>query len=205
MDMEIPALYSVFKGGEVKAAPVRFDGLKIVFESEPVKPAYTAEEHSERRPIIVIDVKGLEKRDLDNKLLKKIEFRGSDAWYLTHIYDVDDVFDCFMGNIVKLLIPYHTTKNDAVLKEVHEISDNCIPVIFVMKGTAVVRKGRSGDFMKLLREIDRVGFQYIMMIDTDRSLSEDDWVIVNNSYSNVIRLVGETATLPERQDRTITS
>jgi len=196
--MEIPALYSVFKGGEVRAAPVRFEELKIIFESEPAKPSYSAEGHNERRPIIVIDVKGLEKRDLDNKLLMKAEFRGSDTWFLTHVYDVDDVFDSFMGNISKLLIPLHTTKNDAVLKDVHDISDNCIPVIFIMKGNAVLRKGRSGDFMKLLREIDRIGFKNMVVFDTDRSLSESDWMVIGNNYGNVIPLIGDFAIMRDQ-------
>jgi len=199
--MEIPALYSVFKGGEVRAAPVRFDGMKMFFDSEPVKPSYSAEEHNERRPIIIIDVKGLEKKDLDNKLLMKAEFRGSDVWFLTHVYDIDDVFDSFMGNIARLLIPFHTTKNDAVLKDVHDISDNCTPVIFITKGLAVLRKGRSGDFMKLLREIDRIGFRDMAVFDTDGSLMESDWVVIDNSYRNVIRMAGGSAILPDIPDR----
>ena len=189
MLMEIPALYSVFKNGEVRTAPAVIAGTNISFASEPAKPEYSADELDERRPLAVVDVKGLEKRNIDDKLLKNLGFRGSDVWFLSHIYNIDDIFDCFMGNIVKTLMPYHTTKNNSVLKEAFEVSENCIPVIFVTNGTAVCRRGRLEEIGTHIREAEKIGFHEIIVFDTDSSMKRDDWTSINDRFPNIIPFV----------------
>ena len=184
--MEIPAIYSVLKRGEIKAAPVSIKGTEISFESEPVKLEYSVDEMDDRMPLVVVDVKGLGKENLDDGLLSKIEFRGSDVWFLTFIYSIEDVFDCFIGNIAKALIPYHSAGSDSVLKEIYEVSENCIPVLFVVQGRVACRGGSTDDIRVIIDEVAKIGYQEIVIFDTDSSLSMDDWVSIKDRFQNTI-------------------
>ncbi|AIZ56173.1 hypothetical protein Mpt1_c02730 [Candidatus Methanoplasma termitum] len=187
--MEISAIYSVLKGGEVRAAPVTINGTDISFRAEPVVHEYSVDELSERMPLVVVDVKGLGKENLDDKLLSKIKFRGSDVWFLTHIYNVEDVFDCFMGDIAKAMVPYHTTRTDYVMVEIHDVSENCIPVLFVVKGRVACRGGNTKDIRTSVDEIARIGFREIAVFDTDSSLMNEDWVSLKDRFRNIIPFV----------------
>ena len=194
--MEIPAIYSVLKNGEIKAAPVTIEGADIFFVSEPVPPAYAADELGDRAPLLVADVKGLSKKELDDRLLMNMKFPGSDIWFLTYIRDIEDVFDCFMGNVAKMLIPYHTTRNDVVMEEAYEVTENCIPVLFVSRGKVVCRGGQTKDIGQAVGELERIGFGEIIVFDTDSMLSADDWISLRSRSAGVIpfiRAVGAAA------------
>ncbi|MCL1978758.1 MAG: hypothetical protein FWG60_01170 [Methanomassiliicoccaceae archaeon] len=184
--MEIPAIYCVFKGGEVRSAQVRIEGTALSFETEPQTVAFSAEGSEERMQVLVADVRGLGRRGLDDRLLKKMKFSGSDVWFLTFIRDIEDVFDSFMGNIVKLLIPYHTTRNDLVMKEAFEMSENCIPVLFVSKGMVMCRRGQTKDLRTAVEEMARIGFREVAVLDTDSMLTAYDWTSLNDRFPGLI-------------------
>jgi len=184
--MDIPAIYAVFKGGEVKAAPVKFDGADISFLSEPVRHTYSAEGADDRMPVLVVDVKGLGKGELDDRLLTGMRFPGSDVWFMTRILDIEDVFDCFMEDIAKVLMPYHAVRNDRVISEAYEVSENCIPVLFVLKGKAVCRGGGTKDLRAAVAELSKTGFQEIVVLDTDSSVGSEEWTALNDRYEGLI-------------------
>jgi hypothetical protein len=187
--MDIPATYAVFKGGEVRSAPVKYAGAGISFRSEPVSLEYSAEGADDRIPVLMVDVKGLGKRDMDDRLLMSLTFPGCDVWFMTHILDVEDVFDCFMGNIAKVLIPYHTTRNNTVMKEAYEVSENCIPVLFVSGGAAVCRGGETKELRSAIAELSKTGFQEIAVLDTDQSVGKEEWTALNDRYEEVIPFI----------------
>lgn len=187
--MEIPALYSVFRGGEVRAAPVSIEGTDISFVSDPVPPSYSSEGSEERMTVLVADVKGLGRKDLDDRLLTKMKFPGSDIWFMTCIEDTADVFDCFMGNAMKILIPYHTVKNDDILKDTFDVTENCIPTLFVSHGKVVCRDGSAKDIGEAVGELERTGFTEIVVFDTDSTLRNDDWSAIYERSPGVIPFV----------------
>jgi len=199
MSMEIPAIYSVFRNGEVRAAPVRIEGTEISFLSEPVPPAYSPEEMEERMPVLVADVRGLGKKELDDRLLTKMKFPGSDVWFLTHIKDIEDVFDSFMGNVTKVLVPFHTTRNDIVWEEIHEVSENCFPTLFVSHGKVICRKEQTKDIGTAIGELERKGFREIVVLDTDSTLRKDDWLYLYERSPDVIPFVRNTNRVDENE------
>ncbi|MDR1955140.1 MAG: hypothetical protein LBP82_04230 [Candidatus Methanoplasma sp.] len=187
--MDIPAIYSVFKNGEVTAAPVKIDGTDISFESEPAKPAFSAKDDDDRMPVVVVDVKGFGKRKMDDRLLTNMKFPGNDIWFMTNIKDIEDVIDGFMGNIMKLLVPCHTVRNDLVLKETFEVSEDCIPVLFVSQGRARYTEDRTKDVRTAVEELARTGFCDIAVFDTDSMLRADDWAALHDRYQDLIPFV----------------
>jgi hypothetical protein len=187
--MDIPAIYSVFKGGEVRSAPVMIDGKVITFESEPVRPAISSEGADDRMLALAVDVKGFGKEKMDDRFLMNIELRGFDVWFMTHIKDIEDVFDSFMGDIAKLLIPYHTTRNDMVLEEAFDMSDECIPVVFVSQGRAICREYQTKDIGEAAEELARMGFSEIAVFDTDSMLRKDDWTYLRERHTGLIPFV----------------
>ena len=187
--MNIPAIYSILKGGEVRSACVKIEGADISFLSDPVPPEYSVDELDERMPVVIVDVKGLNRKNLDDRLLTDMKFPGSDIWFLTYIEDVEDVFDCFMGNIVKVLMPYHTTRNDLVMSEVFELTENCIPALFVSSGKVICRDGEMKDISTAMAELERIGFTDIIVFDTDSMLRKDDWAALFNRSGGLIPFV----------------
>ncbi|MDR0508334.1 MAG: hypothetical protein LBG63_00690 [Candidatus Methanoplasma sp.] len=187
--MEIPVIYSVFKGGEVKTAPVNINGTDISFISEPVAAEYSRDELDDRMPVLVVDVRGFGKKELDDRLLMNMRFPGSDIWFMTHIKDVEDVFDCFMGNTVKVLIPYHTTRNDVVVEEAYEVTENCMPALFVSGGRVICRGEQTKDLGSAIAEMERIGFTEIVVFDTDSVLRNDDWGSLLERHPGLIPFV----------------
>jgi len=187
--MDIPAIYSVLKSGEVRSAPVKIDGADISFISDPVPPEYSVDELDDRMPVVIVDVKGLSRKNLDDRLLTDMRFPGSDIWFLTYIEDVEDVFDCFMGNAVKILMPYHTTRNDLVMGEAFEVTENCIPVLFISSGKVICRGGEMKDIATVIAEMEKIGFTEIIAFDTDSMLRKDDWASLHDMFSGIIPFV----------------
>ncbi len=187
--MEIPAIYSAYKSGEIRTAAAAFDGDVLSFTNEPEPLSYSFEDKEERAEAVVVDVKGINKGELDDRLLTNVKISGADIWFLTYIKDVEDVFDSFMGNITKVLIPYHTTRNDLVMIEAYDVSDNCIPVAFVSQGRVMARGGETKEVRKVIEEMISIGFTEIMVLDTDSMMTKDDWISINERFSGIIPYV----------------
>jgi hypothetical protein len=187
--MDIPAIYTVFRGGEVRSAPVRMDGMKFTFVSDPAKRSYIGENADERSSVVVVDVKGFTKGKIDDRLLMTMRFPGNDVWFLTYVEDIEDVFDCFMGDIEKLLIPYHTTISKHVMAEAFDVSENVIPVIFAPQGRAICRGGSTKDIITAIEEMTKIGFEEIAVLDTDSVLRIDDWISLNDRTRGLIPFV----------------
>jgi len=180
--MEIPALYAVFKGGSIKTGPIVHTDGKMILDAKSQTPREMFTESDERTEVIVVDVKGLNRGNMDDNLLTEMIIPGSDIWYLTHIEDIEDVFDGFMGDVSKIMIPYHTVRNKMVLEEAYDVSDNCVPVVF----------SSEYDFngmISCIENVFRIGYTEAVVFDIDDTVSEGDWDTLKRKFDNVIPFV----------------
>ncbi len=140
----------------------------------PVKglPGLVGAEHA--GPVVVVDVRGLEMDNFDDHVLKGIKIPGRDVWMLTHIDCIEDLLDSFIGNINCLLVPYNTVCDEMLLEDIYEMSDDSIPTLFVTNGKC---NGPSGKITvtKAVEKLHKIGFHRLIIIDTDGSLTDDDW------------------------------
>ena len=83
---------------ELLFGPIYFDALTPRMKGEPVRMRAVksnAGTSEGRGTVLVIDVKGLQRKDINDVLLKRLRIRGMNTWFLTNIESVDDVFDAF--------------------------------------------------------------------------------------------------------------
>jgi len=176
--MEIHAIYAVFRGGSVRTGSMEYSGEKMVLGITE-ELSYSASRESEiRLPVVMVDTKGFNARIMDDRLLKAVSVPGADIWYFTCIKDIEDLFDAFMGDVAKILMPYSKVRNRLVLEEIFEVSDDCIPVIFSGK-----------DMIRQLDDVKRIGFSEAVVMDPEGSISDNDWVELKEMSIGVIPFV----------------
>ncbi|MCQ2053254.1 MAG: hypothetical protein MJZ03_04905 [archaeon] len=150
---------------------ISFDGLTPrVLNSNPVK--VTISNSYSKSITAVIDVKGLQRKNFDIVLLKKLNIRR--LWILTNIDDTDDIFDVFNANIESIMVPTHTVRSVEEMKDIFNISDSVIPVMFIRKGTCVCT-GDNLRYQDALKRLTNIGFGTVATFDLDDSLTEWDW------------------------------
>ncbi len=93
----------------------------------------------ERGTVLVMDVKGLQRGNLNDVVLKRLRIRGMNTWFLTNIESVDDVFDAFNTDAERVLVPLHTVRSEEELEDILGVSDSVIPAMFVRKGSVIHR------------------------------------------------------------------
>ena len=162
---------------EILLGRIYFDVLTPKMKGETRKLVRTKEkrEESEERPTaLVMDVKGLQRRNLNDVLLKRLRIRGTNVWFLTNIESVDDVFDAFNTDAEAVLVPSHTVRSPEEFSDILDVSDSAIPVLFVRKRNSVLF-GRSDDYRKVIDEIVSFGYGTVAVFDLDDSIPENDW------------------------------
>ncbi len=190
--MDIPIFYAVYDEDEsiyigptiIKDGIPSFTGELVPIKSIPRMSRDT------RGIVIIVDVKGLTRKNLDDRLLTTIDIPGSDIWYLTQIDSSSDVLDGFMGNVSRLLIPYHTSISTAMLKDVFGMSDDCIPTIFVSDDLALCRDGKKRRLSDVVEEMTNIGFTNTIVLDTDGSVRIEEWEDIRARFPSVIPYVG---------------
>lgn len=179
MMMRIPILPMTSDAdNEILVGKVCFDVLTPRMKGETSKLVRTkvkASEEPEDRPIaLVMDVKGLQRRNLNDVLLKRLRIRGTGVWFLTNIESVDDVFDAFNTDAEAVLVPTHTVRSEEEFLDILDVSDSVIPALFVRKRSAVYL-GRSMDYRKVIDAVRSMGYGNAAVFDLDDSIPEDDW------------------------------
>lgn len=150
---------------------ISFDGLTpCILNSSPVKT--TIPGSCNKSITAVIDVKGLQRKNFDIALLNGLNIRR--LWLLTNINDADDVFDVFNANIEGIMAPTHTVRSVEEMKDIFDISDSVIPVMFIRKGTCVCT-GDNLRYQDALKMLTNIGFGTVATFDLDDSLTELDW------------------------------
>ena len=113
-------------------------------------------------PIVAVDVKGIQRKDIDQDILKKIRTKR-EFWLMTGIRNTGDLMDAFQGDIGKAVVPYQFT-TDELLREMTEISDCCIPALFVDDGGVLAGRKRK-DLRGTVRTMEEMNFRKILMFD----------------------------------------
>ncbi len=174
----IPAFFVTTDDGTLLTSEGRFEGRTPVMTGDlmPFSEAIESVPRGEkRRKIVVCDVSSLRRRELVPDVLKRMRARGSDIWFLTWIEDANDLFDAFNTTAETVIGPYHASASDADLKDMLSVSDSYMPAVFVEKGDAISRGGSRERLDRVVDGLFRIGFPEIVMVDTDDSLSADDW------------------------------
>lgn len=176
--MKIPILpMTSDEDNEIILGRVRFDVFTPKMYGETSKMTAVKEKASqseEKGTVLVMDVKGLQRRNLNDVLLKRLRIRGMRTWFMTNIESVDDVFDAFNTDAEAVLVPTNTVRDDDEFEDILSVSDSAIPVILVRKGSAVVI-GENMDYIKAVRKVFSVGYAAVAVFDLDDSLSEENW------------------------------
>lgn len=145
--------------------------------------------------MVVIDCNSFAQRGFSEKVMKHLRVPGADLWFMTCINTVDDVFDAFNRDADFVFAPYHMILNEAELKDIIDVSDSVVPVVFVSKGRAVLRGRRRSDVVDVLDKLIDLGFYRNCLLDTDGSLDGYTWSIVSSDYPSTIPFVDSPSRL----------
>lgn len=177
--MRIPILpMTSDEDNEIRSGRVRFDALTPRMCGETTAMTVVREKDrpsEEKGTVLILDVKGLQRGNLNDVLLKRLRIRGMRSWFMTDIESVDDLFDAFNTDAEVVLVPTHTVRSEDEFDDILSVSDSAIPVILVRRGTAVFI-GESMDHLKVVRKVFSAGFATAAVLDLDNSLTEDNWV-----------------------------
>ena len=185
MKMQIPIIPMTSDAdNDILMGRVYFDMLTPKMTGEAtkavaVKGKVSAEQQEEKGIVLVMDVKGLQRKNLNDVLLKRLKIRGKRTWFLTNIESVDDVFDAFNTDAEAVLVPTHTVRSEEEFEDILAVSDSAIPAVFVRKKNAILI-GKSMSFRSAADSVFRYGYSSVAVIDTDGSLSEDDWMTLRD-------------------------
>jgi len=124
---------------------------------------------SKETPIVIVDVKGMQKEDIDPVVLRKVRSKGNELWLMTGVRNSGDMIDALCGDIDRVMVPYHMT-SDTMLKEMTELSDGCIPAIF-MERNKIYMKGKERNVNGVLKALMNMNFDKIAVFNTS---GEDD-------------------------------
>ena len=186
--MQIPILPMTSDAdNEIVMGHVYFDVLTPKMKGDVVRAVAVKErplQQEEKGTVLVMDVKGLQRRNLNDVLLKRLRIKGKRTWFLTNIESVDDIFDAFNTDAEMVLVPTHTVRSEEEFKDILSVSDSVLPVLFVRKKSAVFI-GDNMDYRNAADEVFRAGYVTAAVFDLDDSLSEDDWTSLER-YGDII-------------------
>lgn len=195
--MDVPAFFTSFRDGSMVVTDHRFEGTLPVIGDRwsPFGEATSAGTVREARaPAVVVDCESLRRRTFTEGVLKGMRVRGADIWFMTHIEFVEDLFDAFNTSAEMVLAPYHTTASDAELEDMHSVSDCLIPVVYIVRGRCVTRRGGTDRVTRVLEDLSDLGFYRTCVLDTDDSLPLHEWELVREDYPSAVPFTGSGRT-----------
>ena len=184
MNMIIPILPMTSDGeNEMVLGRIYFDVLTPRMKEGAVRTTPVrmkkGEQTEEKGTALIIDVKGLQRGNLNDVLLKRLKIRGMRTWFLTNIESVDDVFDAFNTDAEAVLVPTHTVRSQDEFEDILSVSDSTIPAVFVRKRTAVY-VGESMEYSKAVSRVFDTGYVTVAVFDLDDSLTEENWMTLKD-------------------------
>ena len=161
--MDIPVMPLRAEKGRVLSSDLVLRGTSVTMsDAAPYDPSAAADTDDKNVPLIVIDVKGLQRGDIDANILKRTKIKR-ELWLMTGIRDAGDVMDAFQGCMSKMIIPYHLT-SDRSLKDITDVSDCCIPSLFIDNG-AVHSGGNKKGLTEVIRTLRDMNFGKVLAFD----------------------------------------
>jgi len=190
--MEVPAFFASYENGNLSAsdgifgavAPKR--GNRFMDLGSAVSSSFQG---GARHPVMVIDCNSFERRDFSEKVMKNLKLPSAEIWFMTYIETVDDVFDSFNKDAELVFAPYHFIDGDAELKDINDVSDSVVPVIFVHKGRGVLQDGKKDDVVRILEKLVSLGFYKNSVMDAGGGLDARTWEIIADDYPSTIPIV----------------
>ena len=131
----IPLIYGTVQNQKLYAGrPVIQNGRYSVEDCVPAVTLDRLKTRAERGKVLVVDVEGINRGRFYPSFIEFCKTPGNDLWLVEPIYDDIDVLDAFLGSADRLVFPYDRIKNDSVLPDIVDISDQCVPLISCRKG-----------------------------------------------------------------------
>ena len=167
----IPLAYIVLRDLKLYAGHATYaDGKVSVKEETRITAITELKTGAERGKVLAVDIEGMNRGKFNASLMEFAKVPGNELWLVEPVYDDIDVLDAFIGYADKLVFPYHCVRNDSVLRNIYEVSDNCVPLLVCEHGKCFGK-----DILGLVRMLSGVGFHNIMVADMDGSISDDLW------------------------------
>ena len=167
----IPLAYIVLEDLKLFTGPaIRSAGRLSVKPEVRINAVQKLKTGAERGKVLAVDIEGMNRGKFNASLMEFAKVPGNELWLVEPVYDDVDVLDAFIGYADKLVFPYHCVRNDSVLKDIYDVSDNCVPLLVCECGKCFGK-----DPLALLRMLSRIGFHNIMVADMDGSITDDVW------------------------------
>ena len=190
--MEIPAYFTSYDDGNMIVSDGSFSILSVREggSSYPLNEKIPQSISKEQRsPVVIIDYNSLIKREFSEKVMKHLRVPGASIWFMTYIETVEDVFDAFNKDAELVLAPYHYIASEAELRDICDVSDSVVPVIFIHKGKAMVGGRQTEDVLKVLEKLVGIGFYRNFVLDMEGSLDGYTWSVIAEDYPSTIPFV----------------
>lgn len=165
--------------GEVVAEVLWGRGLEPYGRKAPRKDYlnWVSEQHGPRSTKLVLDISGVNQGDADFGGLKRTLRRGGPFWLEPGVEDIDDVFDALTLDPEQALIGSLRVEGLGLFEEAIEVSDSCIPMIY-LDGREAVFQGRRRDASDTLEAMLSMGYEECVLMDLrslGRALDRDLW------------------------------
>jgi uncharacterized protein related to proFAR isomerase len=114
--------------------------------------------------MLLMDIEGFRSGDQDPEALKQLLRRRPSAWLSMGMTSAEDLFDgLYMGAGMVLADTFSSGSLD-LFKELHELSDRCLPMV-VYDGSVVWRRGGERDLGRVLDSLEEIGYAEIVFFD----------------------------------------
>lgn len=197
MEQEIPAANVVHDGTRILAGPLEGGAGECAADYVDL---VSGGAFDRKVPFLAVDLRGMARGEFDADVVKSIGIKKHIIWLMTCVRDADDLFDVFNGEADIILVPYHLTTSDADLEDMHSVSESIIPALFVTRGEAECRNGRSPP-QEAVRKLSSMGFGTVAVIDTDAGLGPGVW----DSMSQAAEIISYSKTRADAGRRFISS
>ncbi|MCL2786597.1 MAG: hypothetical protein FWD81_05215 [Methanomassiliicoccaceae archaeon] len=164
--MDIPVIPLRIRWGTMTSSDVVLSGNSVVMSDDVCSYdellASLTDVCSKDTPILVADVRGMQKRDITPGVVKRVRMKH-ELWMMTGVRDAGDLMDAFQSDAGKVIVPYHLT-SDELLREMTELSDCCIPALFADRG-AVHMRGKKNDLRSVVRTMESMNLRKVLVFD----------------------------------------
>jgi len=195
---KVPLIYGTIYGDRLICGPTSVSNGKLsITEPIPVSTIDALKTREKRGKVIVADIESLNGNRFVPGFADRCRISGNDIWLIETVHTVDDVFDAFIGNADKMIVPFHTMKSEKAFAEILNISEDCIPLITCRDGKTMSR--RTPEIIGAVRNLTDIGYRSIMVADTDGNVPDGIWDILNNGICEI------TAYSPLRRSDAVTN
>jgi hypothetical protein len=128
--------------------------------------------------MLLWDIEGFRTGNQDTEALKQLLRRRPSAWLSMGMTSEEDLFDgLYMGAGMVLADTFSMTSLE-LLKDLHELSDRCLPMV-IYDGRVVWRREGERDLSKTLDTLTRMGYAEIVVYDI-RPMAGKDATLVES-------------------------